>query len=254
MQYYQMKDLMEKYQISRDMIKYYEKRGLITPIRGENGYRLYDEVNAQKLKKILDLRGVGFSVKEVEEQLVDASFQKLAEAVHDLRDDLEKKIKALTEKLETIDVYEQWLYDNMRHLEDFKVDRNCEFCFGCEKMLPQNRDKFFVRDMSILHLSEENKLESTEERTIVLKKSVEKLCKACETCNKNNYISFPKVYRGVWRSENMDGIECFLAGVYEKARMLGYSLSKEVYCVKRISKNATGERILFDIHIPFGEV
>ena len=29
--YYQMKDVMDKFMISRDMIKYYEKKGLIFP-------------------------------------------------------------------------------------------------------------------------------------------------------------------------------------------------------------------------------
>ena len=35
--YYQMKDVMDKFMISRDMIKYYEKKGLIFPKRNDAG-------------------------------------------------------------------------------------------------------------------------------------------------------------------------------------------------------------------------
>ena len=60
---YQVKDITELFGITRDTIKYYEKQGLITPERSDNGYRVFDTFNVEKLKKILDLRDLGFSVK-----------------------------------------------------------------------------------------------------------------------------------------------------------------------------------------------
>ena len=68
-QLYQMKDLMEKFGVTRDTIKYYEKKGLVKPIRNVSGYRLYDETQVQKLKMIMDLKNMGFSLEKVETQL-----------------------------------------------------------------------------------------------------------------------------------------------------------------------------------------
>ena len=59
------KEVMDKFGISRDTIYHYEKHGLVSLKRGENGYRVFDELNVQKIKKILDLRNLGFSLEEV---------------------------------------------------------------------------------------------------------------------------------------------------------------------------------------------
>ena len=51
--------------LSRANIRFYEKEGLLTPTRGENGYRDYTEDNVQTLRKIMLLRRLRLSVPDI---------------------------------------------------------------------------------------------------------------------------------------------------------------------------------------------
>ena len=75
----------------RATIRYYEKEGLIVPVRSENGYRDYTEENAQELMRILLLRKLGMSIYTISSlQKGSASF---AEA-------LDSQIRQLTQQIE----------------------------------------------------------------------------------------------------------------------------------------------------------
>ena len=51
--------------LSRANIRFYEKEGLLTPTRGENGYRDYTEDDVQTLRKIMLLRRLRLSVPDI---------------------------------------------------------------------------------------------------------------------------------------------------------------------------------------------
>ncbi len=53
--------------ISRANIRFYEKEGLLTPIRKENNYREYDEKEIAKLKKIIIYRKLGISIHSIKD-------------------------------------------------------------------------------------------------------------------------------------------------------------------------------------------
>lgn len=56
-----------------DTVRYYTRIGLITPVKtAENGYKSYDKKAQQRLKFILSVRQLGFSVKEITEILSEA--------------------------------------------------------------------------------------------------------------------------------------------------------------------------------------
>lgn len=79
--------------VSRSNIRFYEKEGLISPKRKENNYRDYSEHDVSKLKKILTLRKLGFTVEEISSmQKGELSLQK-ASADNVIR--LEKEIEDL---------------------------------------------------------------------------------------------------------------------------------------------------------------
>lgn len=62
----QIKMLETKSGLSRDTIRFYERRGLITtPHRLPNGYRDYDEHTLSELKFIAAAREVGFTLGEI---------------------------------------------------------------------------------------------------------------------------------------------------------------------------------------------
>lgn len=61
----QIKDLETKTGLDRATIRFYEKEGLIAPLRQENGYRCYREEDAQTLLKIKLLRQLGMSLDRI---------------------------------------------------------------------------------------------------------------------------------------------------------------------------------------------
>ena len=50
-------------------IRYYEDIGLITPLRGENGYRRFREADMHKLGFVGRARALGFSIEECRDLL-----------------------------------------------------------------------------------------------------------------------------------------------------------------------------------------
>ena len=74
----QIKAFSEKLQVSIDTIRFYEKQGLLQPIRLDNGYRHYDESCEAQLKMVIVLKKLGFSIKEIA-QLTQLQAQEITE-------------------------------------------------------------------------------------------------------------------------------------------------------------------------------
>jgi MerR family transcriptional regulator, copper efflux regulator len=55
--------------VSRDTLRFYEKRGLIRSVRHGNGYRDYPEETAQLVGYIRTAQSLGFSLSEIGEHL-----------------------------------------------------------------------------------------------------------------------------------------------------------------------------------------
>ncbi len=53
-----IKELEERTGLSRANIRFYEKEGLLSPLRRENGYREYTEEDVQTLQRIKLLRSL----------------------------------------------------------------------------------------------------------------------------------------------------------------------------------------------------
>lgn len=66
----QIKHFANKYKLTTDTVRYYEKEGLLTPTRQDNGYRKYDVTFEKKIKFILVLRKLGFSLQEIKQLLL----------------------------------------------------------------------------------------------------------------------------------------------------------------------------------------
>jgi len=65
----QIGELAEVTGISRDTLRYYEKRGLLRARRGSNGYRDYPEEAADLLRYIRTAQALGFTLQEIEADL-----------------------------------------------------------------------------------------------------------------------------------------------------------------------------------------
>ncbi len=64
---YKIKELASLFGISTQAIRYYEKEGILLPIRRdeENGYRYYSNDEVNKLAQILQLRELGFHICQI---------------------------------------------------------------------------------------------------------------------------------------------------------------------------------------------
>ena len=58
--YYRIGEISRLYKISTDILRYYDKIGLMSPdFIGENGYRYYSKKQIWKLNNIRNLRNIG---------------------------------------------------------------------------------------------------------------------------------------------------------------------------------------------------
>ena len=102
-----IKQVAEAANLPAKTIRYYEDIGLITPARGDNGYRSFGESDLHKLRFVARARSLGFSVDECRTLLAmyedtdraSADVKALAET-HLTR--IDEKIRELTEMRQTL--------------------------------------------------------------------------------------------------------------------------------------------------------
>ena len=87
--------------LSRDALRFYEKRGLLTAQRSSNGYRSYPAEAAQWLRYVRTAQSLGFTLAEIEADLpLLAGGPESAEALRiGLRrklDDISRRVDGLT--------------------------------------------------------------------------------------------------------------------------------------------------------------
>lgn len=92
---YSISELAAKLGITRTTLLYYEKLGLLKGQRRDNGYRLYNERDYQRLHIIKQLQSAGLTLKECQnclENKVDPTT--LRKRLNQLNDDINTKLKA----------------------------------------------------------------------------------------------------------------------------------------------------------------
>lgn len=107
------KEIQERTNLSRKALEYYEEKGLIQPLRLENGYRDYSEDDLQLLQKINVLRKLGLSTEEIIElkkstPALLSSLLRKKQLLLDIQSQLNKLMRRLVEG-ENLSVIEQEL-------------------------------------------------------------------------------------------------------------------------------------------------
>lgn len=114
-----IKEVEQCLNVPRATIRFYEKEGLLSPMRGENRYREYSEEDVVLLKKIIILRKVGFSVADIEDVLdgarpmwsvLESNMENLARQMQELQGALTlcRKLQENKEQIETFDTEKYW--------------------------------------------------------------------------------------------------------------------------------------------------
>lgn len=244
---YQVKDIMQMCGISRDTIKYYEKQGLIEPSRNDNGYRVFDTFNVEKLKKILDLRDLGFTVQEIIEMALEEATERDAESLVKLRKRTEEAIRGLHQKLEKIRVYEQHFYENKRFLNGFNVECDFKYCLDCPMIEEADKCSYFVRNAEIWTFDNNGDLDEKLETSVILDDCGFK--ERCRECGKTREKK-ERVYRGMLPFEGEKEMQRVIWEKYQDAKQAGYRLKNKVCVTKKILKSEGKERLFLDIRIP----
>ena len=92
---YRISQLAEAAGLSRSTLLYYEKKGLISGQRADNGYRLYTEADRQRLHLLQQLQAGGLTLEECKACLeAQIDRQQLARRLKQLDQELEQKQQA----------------------------------------------------------------------------------------------------------------------------------------------------------------
>ena len=93
--------LAEATGLSRDALRFYERRGLLTSQRAPNGYRTYPAEAAQWLRYVRTAQSLGFTLAEIEADLPlitegAAPPEALRDALRRKLDDITRRVDGLT--------------------------------------------------------------------------------------------------------------------------------------------------------------
>lgn len=111
--YYKIGEISRLYKISSDILRHYDKIGLVSPdFIGENGYRYYSKKQIWKLNNIRNLRNIGVGLEDIKEFLDERNISSANDIIEFQLEKIEDKIKKLeklkeelTSKLENIEFF-----------------------------------------------------------------------------------------------------------------------------------------------------
>ncbi|MHB1127226.1 MAG: MerR family transcriptional regulator [Bacillota bacterium] len=113
--------LAEQMNLNPRTLRYYESIGLLIPsARKANGYRIYTEEDASKLRFIIRAKRFGLSLEEIRLLLTPAQ-QGLCETVQDhTRDFLSRKIEEITQRIDELQLLKKDLVQFLWELQSQK--------------------------------------------------------------------------------------------------------------------------------------
>lgn len=159
-QYFKIGEISRLYQISVDSLRYYEELGLLTPKRGENGYRLYCLNDIWRLNVIRDLRSLGFPMEQIRDYLNDRSIHKTERLLRDELNAIQQKIielealqanvkgrlstiqKAGSQPLDT--VAEKWFPARPCHIIHSGYQKDEEMDMLIKQLLNKTKDQRYI--------------------------------------------------------------------------------------------------------------
>ena len=115
-----------KHGISLDTLRFYEKRKILIPDRLANGYRNYHDIHEQKVKLIISLKTIGFSLDEIK-QLIELEEKPPSETCNIISNQLiDKKIAMISQQVMVLEYGKNTLHDIKKYIEDNSFVKNQE--------------------------------------------------------------------------------------------------------------------------------
>lgn len=165
---YTIGEISRMYNLSTDSLRYYEKRGIITPERGENGYRWYNSNDIWRLNVIVNLRSLGFSVDRIYEYFKNRSIDATIELLMEELEIIENKQRDLRGLKQSI----------LNELEVINEGRRLEF------------GKVFIRELAPRRAFKiDREYSADEEMDLLMKELTEKSGKSYQLIGNNRIAS-----------------------------------------------------------------
>ncbi|OFI01548.1 HTH-type transcriptional regulator ZntR [Clostridium acetireducens DSM 10703] len=159
--YYKIGEISKIYAISRDSLMYYEKLGILKPMRNSNGYRIYTMNDIWKLNLIKELRNFNFPMVKIKKYINNRT-------IKTTKDMLNEEIQLINNKIEELNLLKNNVLkriENIKNVEDNiilntvkltyiekrkaltlngNVSRDEEIDFLIKKLQKKNEDKFYL--------------------------------------------------------------------------------------------------------------
>lgn len=246
---FQMKEIMQIFDISRDVIKYYEQAGLITSERLENGYRVFDELNMLKLKKALHFRSLNMTVEEISQHFeAEDPLERMA-IMRNVRQRTEQEILALNKKLRKIRLTEQAVGKNLQYIHGLNAAGPLSVCVNCPH-LKDSEDRIFYFKIGLqAKLSPMGDL--LEMRYCNLVTRSEAICEACSSCDRK--MKFKENYRSRIRYQSQAHMEAEIRNAVDVIRQQGMILDGRVFIILETLKDSGEDVRIVDIQLPLAD-
>ncbi|GEA52073.1 heavy metal-responsive transcriptional regulator [Vibrio inusitatus NBRC 102082] len=106
---YKIGELAKLFDIKPDTLRFYEKHGLLkASARSDNGYRVYNYNDADRLRFIIRAKKIGFTLTEIED-LLSIQIDKDSHTCHEAKDIVDLKLLNVQEKIRELQVFQSSL-------------------------------------------------------------------------------------------------------------------------------------------------
>ena len=247
---YQVKEVLEHCRISRDALKYYERCGFIEPKREVNRYRYYNEADVQMLKRIIDFRGLGFSIDETKALIECEHDNEKLEAISKAIESAEAELKVLERRLCNLKKLEKNIARRQGQTKEFHVEYDIDICIDCPRIREEIEKRFFVWDGYVIEVDATQAVQSMR-KAFMVQKNLQMMPK-CEYCSEHKH-SLKKVFKGIIPYGDQAEFELQMKRVYELAKEQGHVLDNKIFAMKKVFTKNQEAVIMLDVVIPIKE-
>lgn len=250
-EYFYMKELMDYFQISRDAIKYYEEKGLITSCRDGNGYRKFDQVMFKKIEKICTMRSLGFSLDEIKLSLFEGHMKKNGELA------FAERIEKIEQQERLLKMSKKLLLSNREFSRSFEqYYQNChvypEFfvCLASENEEECSQDNLWKREIHIFEIGDNGDLRSEKDYGKVILDEIVADAEICEKCRYKREVVKSEAIRMVIKKSESSKLPEYIREMYHWGRKHDLQNGNKVYCKFYYYCEPEEEGIVFDLYLP----
>ncbi|WOT06925.1 Zn(2+)-responsive transcriptional regulator [Shewanella youngdeokensis] len=103
---YRIGELAQLCEVKTDTLRFYEKHGLLSPSsRTDTGYRIYSDIDVERLRFILRAKAVGFTLAEISE-LLSIELDKSNWACADVKGLVDDKLASVEAKIAELNYFQ----------------------------------------------------------------------------------------------------------------------------------------------------